>query len=69
VVDALGGPAEFRSRFSFPLITRKIPNSPFGLPPGVWTEDTSMTFCLGRSLSTHTLPNGDTKRGGFDEGD
>jgi hypothetical protein len=33
VVDALGGPAEFRSRFSFPLITRMIPNSSFGLPP------------------------------------
>jgi ADP-ribosyl-[dinitrogen reductase] hydrolase len=69
VVDALGGPAEFRSRFSFPLITRMIPNGSFGLPPGVWTDDTSMALCLARSLSTYTLPNGDIKRGGFNEAD
>ncbi|KAF9446603.1 ADP-ribosylglycohydrolase [Macrolepiota fuliginosa MF-IS2] len=28
-----------------------IPNHNFGLPPGVWTDDTSMTLCLARSLA------------------
>jgi ADP-ribosyl-[dinitrogen reductase] hydrolase len=72
IVDALGGPAEFRSRFSFNLITTMIPNAHFGLPPGVWTDDTSMTLCLARSLATYTSPGNDLpdiKRGGFDEVD
>jgi len=69
-VDALGGPAEFRSRFSFPLITSMVPNAHFGLPAGVWTDDTSMTLCLARSLSTYAPPGADSrvgKLGGFDE--
>lgn len=51
MVDALGGPAEFRERFSFNPITTMVPNDNFGLPPGVWTDDTSMTLCLARSLA------------------
>ena len=61
MVDALGGPAEFHGRFSFPLVTTMIPNKNFNLPPGVWTDDTSMTLCLARSLATF--------KGGFDEKD
>jgi ADP-ribosylglycohydrolase len=68
MVDALGGPPEFHGRFSFPLITTMIPNRNFGLPPGVWTDDTSMTLCLARSLATHT-PISSSTRGGFDEKD
>ncbi|KAJ8083064.1 hypothetical protein PM082_008927 [Marasmius tenuissimus] len=59
IVDALGAPPEFKQRFHFPLVTSMIPNQSFGgLPPGVWTDDTSMTLCLARSLTR-----------GFDEHD
>ncbi|KAG5634674.1 hypothetical protein DXG03_005765, partial [Asterophora parasitica] len=61
MVDALGGPPEFHPRFSFPLVTTMIPNDNFSLPPGVWTDDTSMTLCLARSLATFN------STGGFDE--
>ncbi|KAI9697316.1 MAG: hypothetical protein M1836_004880 [Candelina mexicana] len=50
VVDALGGPAEFKTRGSFPKVESFIPNEHFGLPPGTWTDDTSMTLCLAQSL-------------------
>ncbi len=51
MVDALGGPAEFQPRFSFDPITTMVPNDNFNLPQGVWTDDTSMTLCLARSLA------------------
>ncbi|TFK61864.1 ADP-ribosylglycohydrolase [Pluteus cervinus] len=70
LVDALGGPVEFRGRFSFPLVTTMIPNRTFGLQPGVWTDDTSMTLCLARSLATYKKTNDDSsERGGFNEED
>ncbi|KAF8540558.1 ADP-ribosylation/Crystallin J1 [Trichophaea hybrida] len=50
ICDALGGPAEFRPRGTFPLITTLLPNPAFSLPPGVFTDDTSMTLCLADSL-------------------
>ncbi|KAF8253512.1 ADP-ribosylation/Crystallin J1 [Wilcoxina mikolae CBS 423.85] len=50
ICDALGGPAEFRRRGTFPLITTLLPNPTFSLPPGVFTDDTSMTLCLADSL-------------------
>ncbi|KAI9804612.1 MAG: hypothetical protein M1833_006686 [Piccolia ochrophora] len=50
VTDALGGPVEFKKRGSFPLVTSFLPNANFGLPPGAWTDDTSMTLCLAESL-------------------
>ncbi|RDB16273.1 hypothetical protein Hypma_003066 [Hypsizygus marmoreus] len=73
MVDALGGPPEFHKRFSFPLVTSMIPNHTFMLPPGVWTDDTSMTLCLARSLATYT-PKDDSRpsvkrKGGFNEED
>ncbi|KAK7049974.1 hypothetical protein VNI00_005405 [Paramarasmius palmivorus] len=52
MVDALGGPAEFRPRFSFKTISSMLPNGNFQLPPGVWTDDTSMALCLANSLGT-----------------
>ncbi|KAG6852935.1 hypothetical protein C0991_008049 [Blastosporella zonata] len=74
MVDALGGPTEFHRRFTFPLVTKMVPNKNFSLPPGVWTDDTSMTLCLARSLANCTplprSPGRDTsKKGGFDEKD
>src|ERR1700722_6464188 len=72
LVDALGGPAEFSPRFSFPFINSMIPNKNFGLPPGIWTDDTSMTLCLARSLATYMPRNNistgkEAIPGGFDE--
>nr|GAT49403.1 predicted protein [Mycena chlorophos] len=61
--DALGGPAEFSPRFSFDFVSSMIPNENFGLGKGVWTDDTSMTLALARSLATFG------GQGGFDEGD
>jgi ADP-ribosyl-[dinitrogen reductase] hydrolase len=62
MVDALGGLAEFKPRFSFPQITSMLPNHTFNLPPGVWTDDTSMTLCLAHSITTST------QELGFEEG-
>lgn len=70
MVDALGGPPEFHKRFSFELITTMTPNHNFGLPPGIWTDDTSMMLCLARSLATYTAPHkpdGKDTKGGFSE--
>ncbi|KAI5780478.1 putative ADP-ribosylglycohydrolase [Geopyxis carbonaria] len=52
ICDALGGPAEFHQRDSFPLITTFLPNHSFSLPAGSWTDDTSLTLCLSHSLTT-----------------
>ncbi|KAI9843063.1 MAG: hypothetical protein M1838_002880 [Thelocarpon superellum] len=49
-VDALGGPVEFKKRGTFPLVTSMIPNLHAGVPPGTWTDDTSMALCLAQSL-------------------
>ena len=54
-VDALGAPLEFTTRGSYtesagqPL-KELIDNPNFDLPPGHWTDDTSMTLCLAESL-------------------
>lgn len=50
IVDALGGPVEFRRRGTFPLVTGFRYNSNFDLAPGTWTDDTSLTLCLAQSL-------------------
>ena len=67
MVDALGAPAEFQTRFSFPFITSMEPNNNFGQPPGVWTDDTSMTLCLTKSISTFKETPNSPYTGGFDE--
>jgi ADP-ribosyl-[dinitrogen reductase] hydrolase len=41
---------EFCERGSFPLVTDMTGGGPFGLPPGAWTDDTSMALCLATSL-------------------
>lgn len=50
ICDALGGPVEFKTRGTFPLITDLEPNTNFSLPAGCFTDDTSMTLCLAQSL-------------------
>ena len=52
-IDALGAPLEFQKRSSFPFVTTMLPNENFHLPPGVWTDDTSMMLCLAYSISTY----------------
>lgn len=69
MVDALGAPAEFQARGSFPFISTMEPNKNFDLPPGIWTDDTSMMLCLAKSISTFKETRDSPYMGGFDEGD
>lgn len=50
VGDALGTTVEFQSPGSFPPVTDMVGGGPFRLPPGAWTDDTSMAMCLAESL-------------------
>jgi len=50
VGDALGVPAEFKPRGSFPKVTEMIGGGPFQLNPGEWTDDTTMALILAKSL-------------------
>jgi ADP-ribosyl-[dinitrogen reductase] hydrolase len=48
--DAVGTTVEFRERDSFRPVTDMVGGGPFRLPPGAWTDDTSMALCLATSL-------------------
>src|SRR4051812_17438769 len=48
--DALGTTVEFRAPGTFAPVTDMVGGGPFGLPPGAWTDDTSMALCLAESL-------------------
>src|SRR4051812_42939711 len=48
--DALGTTLEFRPPGSFSPICDMVGGGPFDLPPGAWTDDTSMALCLAESL-------------------
>ncbi len=50
--DALGTTLEFTGPLDpfAPRVTQIVGGGPFGLPPGAWTDDTSMALCLGQSL-------------------
>ncbi|KAJ0416927.1 ADP-ribosylation/Crystallin J1 [Aspergillus carlsbadensis] len=50
VVDALGGPVEFQPRGTFDPVSDFEHNDHFNVPPGTWTDDTSMTLCLAQAL-------------------
>lgn len=50
VGDALGTTLEFRAPGSFEPIDDMVGGGPFKLPPGYWTDDTSMALCLAESL-------------------
>ena len=47
---ALGTTLEFKPPGSFAPINDMVGGGPFGLKPGQWTDDTSMTLCLTASL-------------------
>ncbi|KAF9495601.1 ADP-ribosylglycohydrolase [Pleurotus eryngii] len=76
LVDALGGPAEFHRRFTFPFVDEMTENANFDedgepLRKGVWTDDTSMVLCLGWSIATFKSRHGlgGEAGDGFDEAD
>ena len=48
--DAVGTAVEFRSRGTFRAVTDMTGGGPFALPPGAWTDDTSLALCLATSL-------------------
>ena len=48
--DALGTTLEFTKPGQFEPLEDMIGGGPFGLPPGHWTDDTSMALCLAESL-------------------
>jgi len=52
VGDALGVPVEFRSRKSIQYnpVTDMIGYGTYNQPPGTWSDDSSLTFCLAESL-------------------
>jgi ADP-ribosyl-[dinitrogen reductase] hydrolase len=51
--DALGVPVEFKSRqqISENPVTDMIGYGTYGMPPGTWSDDASLTFCLADALS------------------
>lgn len=53
VGDALGVPVEFKSRSSISSnpITDMIGYGTYNLPPGTWSDDSSLTFCLAEALT------------------
>jgi ADP-ribosyl-[dinitrogen reductase] hydrolase len=62
--DAIGAPVEFKVRGTFPQVTSYQPNLNFSvnnapIPPGAFTDDTSMALCLAHSLIDHN-GNSDT---------
>ncbi len=50
VGDAVGTTVEFKPPGTFEPVTDMLGGGPFGLPPGAWTDDTSMALCLAESL-------------------
>jgi ADP-ribosylglycohydrolase len=53
VGDALGVPAEFKSRETMRRqpVTGMTGYGTYGLPPGTWSDDSSLTFCLAEALT------------------
>ncbi|KAI9823829.1 MAG: hypothetical protein M1819_001130 [Sarea resinae] len=50
ICDALGGPVQFKARGTFPRVKTYQYNDHFRVPPGAWSDDTSMALCLAASL-------------------
>lgn len=53
VADAVGVPVEFKSRATIALqpVTDMIGYGTYRLPPGTWSDDSSLTFCLAEALT------------------
>jgi ADP-ribosyl-[dinitrogen reductase] hydrolase len=48
--DALGAPVEFKEPGEFDLVTDYRHSYVWNIPPGFWTDDTSMALCLAESI-------------------
>jgi ADP-ribosylglycohydrolase len=48
--DAVGTTVEFSPPGTFPPVEDMTGGGPFALPPGAWTDDTSLALCLADSL-------------------
>ena len=46
VGDCLGSPIQFTDKDAHPYIEAMEPCPVFNLPPGYWTDDSSMAFCV-----------------------
>lgn len=57
VGDCLGSPIQFSSRDGHPWITEMVACPVFDLPPGYWTDDSSMAMCIMDSY---------VRKGGYD---
>lgn len=51
VGDCLGSPIQFTEKDGHPWITEMVYCRIFGTPPGCWTDDSSMAFCVAESVS------------------
>ncbi len=49
VGDCLGSPIQFSLKDKHPYITEMVPCHNFNTPPGYWTDDSSMAFCIAES--------------------
>ena len=50
VGDAVGTTVEFSAPGTFEPVRDMVGGGPFALPPGAWTDDTSMALCFAESL-------------------
>ena len=50
VGDCLGSPIQFMDKDDHPYVTEMLPCRYFGTPPGYWTDDSSMAFCVAESV-------------------
>ena len=57
VGDCLGSPIQFSDRDGHVHVTDMLPCAFFHTPPGYWTDDSSMAFCVADSV---------VRRGGYD---
>ncbi len=51
VGDCLGSPIQFTGKDDHPHVTEMVPCETFGTPPGYWTDDSSMAFCVAESVA------------------
>ena len=50
VGDCLGSPIQFTDKDRHQHITEMVPCNCFSTPPGYWTDDSAMAFCIAESL-------------------
>lgn len=50
VGDCLGSPIQFSEKDQHPHITEMVDCPVFNTPPGYWTDDSSMAFCIAHSV-------------------